>query len=380
MSDVEKLLFSLIKYGVSGETAPDARHAAPQVLAEVCRLAQSHDMIHLVADALLKLGAAKGQFAQVLERERLKAVYRAERMETELSALVALFESEKIDHLPLKGAVIRRLYPETWMRTSSDIDILVHPEDAERAATLAAERLGYKRDGTTKHDLQLFSPSGLHFELHFVLLEGDKKIDGVLEKVWEHTKGGHSKELDGEMFLFYHVAHMAKHLENGGCGIRPLLDLWIIGQSGNIDGDSARKLLEYGGLGKFFCEAKSLCRSWFGETEPTDVARELGEYILGAGVYGNLENRVAVGQTKRGGKLGYALSRIFLPYSTLKVHYPILKKHKWLFPFCQIRRWFKLLFFGGVSRSLDELKANASTTDEKQKRTYSLFSNLGLRE
>ena len=380
MNDVEKLLFSLIKYSVDGKSAPDAAHTEPQVLAEVCRLAESHDLIHLVADALLKLGTAKGQFAQALERERLKAVYRAERTETELSALVALFESEKIDHLPLKGAVIRRLYPETWMRTSSDIDILVRPEDAERAAALAAERLGYKRDGTTKHDIQLFSPSGLHFELHFVLLEGDKKIDGVLEKVWEHAKGDRSKELDSEMFLFYHVAHMAKHLENGGCGIRPLLDLWIMEQSGKAEGDGALKLLEQGGLGKFFSEAKSLCRSWFEDTEPTDVARELGEYILGAGVYGNLENRVAAGQTKRGGKLGYAISRIFLPYSTLKVHYPILQKHKWLFPFCQVRRWFKLLFFGGVSRSLNELKANASTTDEKQKRTHSLFSNLGLRE
>ena len=35
MNDVEKLLFSLIKYGVSGEIAPDARHAAPQVLAAI---------------------------------------------------------------------------------------------------------------------------------------------------------------------------------------------------------------------------------------------------------------------------------------------------------------------------------------------------------
>ena len=44
-----------------------------------------------------------------------------------------VFEQQKIFFLPLKGAVIRDFNPEAWMRTRSDIDILIREEDYEKA-------------------------------------------------------------------------------------------------------------------------------------------------------------------------------------------------------------------------------------------------------
>ena len=41
-------------------------------------------------------------------------------------------EKAQIPFVPLKGSVIRKYYPEAWMRTSSDIDVLVHKEDVEK--------------------------------------------------------------------------------------------------------------------------------------------------------------------------------------------------------------------------------------------------------
>ena len=64
------------------------------------------------------------------------------------------------------------------MRTSSDIDILVKMEDLERAVALVKEKLSYEEKGPRlRHDASLISPSGVHFELHFSILEGIAALD-----------------------------------------------------------------------------------------------------------------------------------------------------------------------------------------------------------
>ncbi len=49
------------------------------------------------------------------------------------AAICDTLERTEISYIPLKGSVIKDLYPEPWMRTSCDIDILVHEEDLESA-------------------------------------------------------------------------------------------------------------------------------------------------------------------------------------------------------------------------------------------------------
>ena len=51
-----------------------------------------------------------------------------------------------------------------------------------------------------------------------------------------------------EMFYFYHIAHMAKHFEEGGCGIRPFIDLWTLDNIKDVDHDKRDELLSRGNL------------------------------------------------------------------------------------------------------------------------------------
>ena len=102
------------------------------------------------------------------------------------------------------------------------------------------------------------------------------------------------------------------------------------------------------------------------------------EYVLTGGVYGNNQNRITLQQTKKGGKFKYAMSRIFLPYDVIKFHYPVLQKHRWLLPFCQVRRWFKLLFCGGAKRSFNELKINQNLSNAEKTKAEELIEKLGL--
>ena len=91
-----------------------------------------------------------------------------------------------------------------------------------------------------------------------------------------------------------------------------------------------------------------------------------------------MSNKVKVHQSRKHGKVGYALSRIFLPYEILKYHYPVLQKQRWLTPLFEVVRWFKLVFCGGMKRSVNELKFNAQLSDESAGIVNETFKAIGL--
>ena len=184
--------------------------------------------------------------------------------------------------------------------------------------------------------------------------------------------------LTDEMFYFYHIAHMAKHFENGGCGIRPFLDLWILEHRVAHNDTYRNALLEQGGLLTFANACLKLSAAWFDEAKLDETTEQMQSYILFGGVYGTLDNRVAVQQNKQGGKIRYALSCIFIPYDMIKFHYPILVKHRWLTPIMEVRRWFRLLLKGRIKSSLHELNVNRTMSQEKRSETADLLQKLGL--
>jgi hypothetical protein len=270
------------------------------------------------------------------------------------------------------------------MRTSCDIDVLVKPDDVDRAAAVLVSECGYENNGKSSHDISLFLPNKTHVELHYDLVEDGvaNGSSGVLRSIWDigvvRKEDRYMCEMTDEMFYFYHIAHMAKHFECGGCGIKPFIDLWILDNIEGADVDKRNALLEKGGLLKFAQTVRKLSRAWLDGEELDPISLQMEDYILRGGVYGTDKNRITVQQQKKGGRLKYALSRIFLPYEVIKFHYPILEKHRFLTPFMEVRRWFKLLFRGKAKKSFDELKYNSSISNEKAADTQNFLKNIGL--
>ena len=270
------------------------------------------------------------------------------------------------------------------MRTSCDIDILIQKEKLEEAVSYMTENMQYvvKERGT--HDVGLVGPSGMMVELHFDLVEEGRANDAVniLSAVWDDVSlyegSCYHYQMSDAFFYFYHVAHMAKHFENGGCGVRPLLDLWILDKQNGYDEVTRDALLERGALLKFTTAARSLSSVWFDGMEHTETTSQMEQYLLFGGVYGNIENRVALQQQKKGGKFKYIVSRLFLPYNTIKFQYPILQKHRWLTPVMQVRRWLKLILRGGIKRSMNEINVNAKMSDDKKESATELLERIGL--
>ena len=131
---------------------------------------------------------------------------------------------------------------------------------------------------------------------------------------------------------------------------------------------------------QFAKASESLSEVWFSGTEPTKMDVAVSDYILRASLYGDKANRAALGQAKSGSKLKYLLTqRVFMPYSYLKDEYPVLKKHKWLTPWYQVVRWFKMLRRrGGLGNTMKELKANAASKESDGTAAADLLKHLGL--
>ena len=381
------VFFSLITSAVSGHPlSAEARTLYdPAMLPGMTALARRHDLLHLLALGLKNNGLL-GEENQALENEIFRAVLRCEQLNYELTRICETLETAQIPFIPLKGSVLRWYYPEPWMRTSCDIDVFVREEDLDRAMAALSDGLSYRIGEISDHDVQIYTPNGQHLELHRNLIE-DHRVNQaaeVLAAVWDTAvpRSGwtYRLEMPDELFYFYHIAHMAKHLDNGGCGIRPFLDIWVLTHRVPHDRDKREQLLADGGLTTFAEQAERLTEVWFGTAAHDESTRRLERYILIGGVYGTVDNRMSLRQARSGGKLRYACSRIWLPYETLRTHFPSLDGKPALLPLYEILRWGKLLFCGGVTRSVTELRINNSIGKERAEAAAQLFSELGLQE
>ena len=383
----EAVMFSLLRAEISGGTVSEEVKASlsEEMLAEVYGLAKKHDLAHIVGDALSKLGLlGDNEISRNFKKAAMQAVYRYVQLNSEYQKICKTFEKAQIPFIPLKGSVLRNYYPEPWMRTSCDIDILIHETDVQQAIDALSEKLQYKYSSQWFYEYSLFSPNGVHLELHCNTIEkvDNKASEAVLETVWEMSDPengfAHKQVMTDEMFYFYHIVHMAKHFLHGGCGIRPFLDLWILNHRVESNQKERYALLSKGAMMKFAAAAEKLSEVWFGDLEPDSLSCQLAHFVINGGTYGNMENNVIINQTTKGSRLQYILSRIFMPYDTLQYTYPVLQKCKWLYPLFLVVRWFRMLFCGGAKRSIHELKTNAEISSEQITSTADLLKNLGL--
>ena len=385
---ITDIMFSHLRNALFGTEADEQTAQKTTECADTLyKLSKHHDVAHLVSYAIEKnkIQLPVTELSKKFRKRHPIAVIRYEAMDAVYTQLCETLENEKIPFVPLKGSVIRKLYPEPWMRTSCDIDILVREEDLENTVLLLTEKYGFEKSQEGTHEISLYSKSGIHIELHYRLHEDFYKssADEILKCVWSMAEpvsdGSYMYELNDELFYFYHVYHMAKHFEVGGCGIRPFIDMWLLNHNVSYNGEKRDELLEKGGIKKFEESCRALSEYWFSETEKTELVKSLEEYILAGGVYGVSSNSVAIRQSKSGGKVKYVLERLFLPYDMLKVHYPVLNKHKYLTPVFEVVRWFRLLSPATLRRSKREMELGNSVSDAKSEKLKNLLMDIGLK-
>lgn len=156
---------------------------------------------------------------------RLQALHQAQKT----VQLVRAFDAQGISVLPLKGVVLsKRLFSDFALRQSKDIDLLVHPEDFDRAEALLIER-GFRRipilPGLSPTPRQERYLRALHYHYEYVDGEGTQLelhwrrqscSANQMALLWAHTQrvdwmGTPILELDDDLLLLFLCDHGAHH-------------------------------------------------------------------------------------------------------------------------------------------------------------------------
>ncbi len=379
MNNIQKSLITLIRNAMSG-TDDSICASSTDDIRKISELAAEHDVLNIVSKALLDCNAVEHEdMLQQLMVEQYRGVLRYQQQKFAMDRICSAFDEAGIRYVLLKGAVIRDLYPEPELRTSSDIDILVD-EHNMNAATKQLHSIGCEYYKRTDHDVSFFTSDGVHIELHHSLVS-DKFVFGKpLGKAWEcvHLTSGCRYDFANEFFVYYHYAHLAKHLVNGGFGIRFVLDLWLMMQKMSWDEQKLDAMLREGGIATMAGVVEQLAYVWFGDGVHNESTTALEKYIFDSGIYGNIENNVAINQRQSGGKFGNLLNRIFMPREKLTYMYEKLEKYPWLYPWYLVVRFFRILFKGN-KKAFIELRTNQTISDKKTEAINKLFDMLDIR-
>ena len=389
MKENIQVLFSLLRNTLLNEAIDDeTQRAAIEKADAIYRIAKHHDVVHLLNNAYEKcdFNSLSEDLKKLIKKKHFVSVVRYERTNYDFENIKNCFESACIPFIPLKGSVIRDYYPEPWMRTSCDIDILVHKEDLDRASEILVNACGCEKEKLGTHDISFCSGNGTHIELHYKLSEiyFDNCAESLLDDVWNYSYPKKDSKyhcvLTDEFFYLYHIYHMAKHFEVGGCGIRPFIDLWLLDNGIFHDKKKRDRLLEKGGLLRFANCCRELSDFWFSDGEESEIVKKMQKFIFVGGIYGSSNNRQLVVQSKNDNRLKSILNTVFLSYDKLKIQYPLIEKHKWMTPFCEVFRWFRVFKPGYGKIAKDELIMVSKSKDENAQSFALFLKQIGLKQ
>ena len=349
-------------------------------------LSDFHDLTHIVYYELEKLGKlpVEGEIREKLSKRYDRAVFNDIRRKGVIAEIRELLNGAGIPFILLKGAVLMDLYPQSWMRTSSDVDVLIREEDLKSVDKLFAGA-GIKRNGESAHDITYTSRADFKVEIHHSLIEERVLPEAVklLEKVWEYSspikKDSAEYVMRDSFFYFYHLAHMAKHIKEKGCGVRFFADQWVLDHRAVSDAGAGKELVTLAGLETFEKRVRELSEVWFSRAPKSGQAAELEAHIMRSGLYGTVDQMVTARTVKTGKRgIGYYFRRVFIPSKSMKEYYPVLKKYPLLMPFYRIKRVFKLVRPDVRTRTIKEMKAEKAV-DEGSRSTYEkMISGLGI--
>ncbi len=338
-------LIYLLRCAVT-ETVPDRDRIRSMNLEELYQTACSHTVISAVGMALENAGVRDEQFVKaVASAQRKNALLDADRM-----AVLAKMETAGIWYMPLKGSVLKDLYPRFGMREMADNDILF---DKNRGADLREIMIGLgfslENYDSGPHDTYHKKPVS-NFEMHRTLFSESMRKDlyryyaNVKDRLIRDEGKQYGYHFTDEDFYLYITAHEYKHYSYSGAGLRSLMDTYVYLTQKTLDMDYVTREAEKIGIAAFERENRELALHLFKGAELTESEQAMLDYVISSGTYGNLEQSVANAVEEKG-RWGYFLSRLTIPRDLMEGMFPVLKKAPFLYPICWALRLFRGVLF-----------------------------------
>ncbi len=347
-------LISLVKSSITGKAVelPDGFS-----INDVLTIIRKHHISSMVYYGALNCGiSSESKVMQSLFIDACFSMSISENQMLELNALYKAFEENGIDYMPVKGAVLKELYPHTDMRFMGDADVLIKTDQYDKIKPIL-QNFGFEQRLESDHELTWVKPS-LCLELHKRLIPSyNYDYYSVFGDGWHLAKrcedSQHRYEMTAEDNFIFLFTHFAKHYRDGGIGIKHLTDLWLFIKEYSLDTEVLKKRFEKLQLSQFFSNILDVLNTWFSDKPSNEMTEFISDFILKSGAYGTYEAHVLskglikaklVGSAK-GVKRNSLVNAIFLPYSYMRERYSLLKKAPFLLPVMWVVRWFTALLF-----------------------------------
>lgn len=299
MNSTERIFVKILSNYINGEKTENLDNTSVD-MKRIEELARIHKLSGIYYSCLKEMDIdadvmrylEMGFYAQLTMYQRRNMVQ---------SMLKKMFDDNDIKHIWIKGSQIAALYPNPELRSMSDLDIIIEPENREKFHSLImAKGANYKMEDSDE-TVRVYRIHDINLEIHTNLVSPKYWMNGVdfsayFADVFKHkmSVGGCSYVLEEEYNIVYSVFHIAKHFYGQGCGIRMLLDLPIlIRNSKHINWDNLWTEFDKLKLTGFASRIFMICEEWFGEfgvlyknkysftnKEPVE------DYIISGGVYG----------------------------------------------------------------------------------------------
>lgn len=295
---------------------------------------------------------------------RAKAVRKNILLDAERSEILAYLDSQGVWYLPLKGAILKDLYPRMGMRQMADNDILFDTAYQHQLKAYMESR-GYETVDFAKNHHDVYEkPPVYNFEFHTSLFDEYANpqwaayYGNVKPRLRKDPDNGYGYHFSDEDFYIYILAHAYKHYAIGGTGVRFLSDVYVLlsQKAEKLDWGYINRELQVLGIQGFEAMSRASAMKVFGDDRNT-LTQEENDFLcflLGSGTYGTTENRVngelsdmrtADGTLTGWAKLRYVVRRLFPDRKFMKQYAPFCRKHEWAIPFFWIERLVKAALF-----------------------------------
>lgn len=309
--------------------------------------------------------------------------------------LAQALEQAGIDHILMKGYVLRDFYPVPELRTFNDIDVVIRPDSRTLSDELMLSR-GYQRHDDWEPVFS-YQQGDLRFEVHTDIMEIDVSDQAdyrsYFQKMWDYARpvSAHSYRFTPEFHFLYLLTHIAKHVRGSGAGIRMYLDIaaFIRHYETNLDWEWIRNQLVQLKLDTFAGTVMTAVNNWFGVSCPMayssisqSVLDSFTAYTMEAGVFGHQNRDPALADLKHsdpnisGNKLHQVLKKAFPDAKTIQSRYTYLQEKPWLLPAAWVHRLIKNRDkLGSHARSMQSI---LHADDAAVQAMRQLMKNIGL--
>lgn len=288
MNCEQQLLIDLLSAAIRGR-APENVNTEGIDWRAVYQEAKAHDVYSLVYPVLEMLESFQRPDTQLMAEWRRASQTSGIRQVQHLQQICEVLRQLNhagIEAVPLKGLVVRSLYPHPELRSMSDADLLVRTEYLERTKEILLQMHYLCTEDTTEKHLFFEHEIYPAIELHRLLLDENRlKNSNVFEReIWERVVPGELNQtpvlfLSSEDLAIHLCIHMAGHFITCGFGLRQLCDFVLLIESSAVEMDwnLFRQLEEQLGIALFVSALFAVFSRLFGMKIPAEVKLEIPE-------------------------------------------------------------------------------------------------------